>query len=166
MSGNMDNNFKNKQFKYLRKKFNEINFRKKYIHSKHHITFRESGVVNSVQCLSYGLDDRSSIPARGRDFSFRYLIHTDSGPAQHPIHCIPGALSPGLKRPKRKADYSPPCSAKVKNVPHNVMAWCLTKNRNNFLRIFGRIRIQFWGRSISTTNWEWTSNLVRIRTDL
>jgi hypothetical protein len=28
---------------------------------------------------------------------------------------MPGALSPGIKRPWRKADHSPPASAEVKN---------------------------------------------------
>jgi len=42
--------------------------------------------------------------------------------SQPPIHCIPGALSLGLKRPRREADHSPPSSAEVKNV------WSYTVN--------------------------------------
>jgi hypothetical protein len=33
---------------------------------------------------------------------------------QPPIHWIPGALSPGVKRPDREVDHSPPASAEVK----------------------------------------------------
>jgi hypothetical protein len=33
---------------------------------------------------------------------------------QTPIQWVPGALSPGLKRPGREADHSPPFSADVK----------------------------------------------------
>jgi hypothetical protein len=46
------------------------------------------------------------------------------GPIQPPIHWVPGALSPGVKRQGREADHSPPFSAEVKNggaippIPH------------------------------------------------
>jgi len=50
----------------------------------------------------------------------------------------PHNLSPGVKRPVREADHSPPFSAEVKNAwgytstPPNVfMAWCLVKHRMN-----------------------------------
>jgi len=36
------------------------------------------------------------------------------GPAQPPIQWVPGALSLGVKRPGREADYSPLSSAEVK----------------------------------------------------
>jgi hypothetical protein len=36
------------------------------------------------------------------------------GPTQPPIQWVPGALSPGMKRPGREADHSPPTSAEVK----------------------------------------------------
>jgi hypothetical protein len=32
-----------------------------------------------------------------------------------PLQCVPGSLSPEVKRPGRDADYSPLSSAKVKN---------------------------------------------------
>jgi hypothetical protein len=35
---------------------------------------------------------------------------------QPPIQWVPGALSLGVKRPEREADYSPPTSANVRNV--------------------------------------------------
>jgi hypothetical protein len=49
-----------------------------------------------------------------------FLFPTVSGPAleptQLPIQWVSGvALSPGVKRPGRDADHSPPSSAKVKN---------------------------------------------------
>jgi hypothetical protein len=37
------------------------------------------------------------------------------GPTQHPIKLVAGALSPGVKRPGRESDHSPPSSANVKN---------------------------------------------------
>jgi hypothetical protein len=37
------------------------------------------------------------------------------GPTQPPIKWIPGALFPGVKRPRREADHSLPSSAEVKN---------------------------------------------------
>jgi hypothetical protein len=41
-------------------------------------------------------------------------VHTSSGdhPTSYPMST--GALGPGVKRPKREADHSPPTSAKVK----------------------------------------------------
>jgi hypothetical protein len=36
------------------------------------------------------------------------------GPTQLPIQWVPGALSLGVKRAGREADYSPPSSAEVK----------------------------------------------------
>jgi hypothetical protein len=45
-------------------------------------------------------------------------------PAQPPMEWVLGALSLGLKRPGREADYSPPSSAEVKN------AWSYTSTPN------------------------------------
>jgi len=57
------------------------------------------GVPNSVQRLSYGLDDRGSFPGRGGDriYSLRHRIQTDSGahPASYPMGML--GLSPGSK---------------------------------------------------------------------
>jgi hypothetical protein len=36
------------------------------------------------------------------------------GPIRPPIEWVPEALSPGVKRPGREADHSPPTSAEVK----------------------------------------------------
>jgi hypothetical protein len=38
----------------------------------------------------------------------------DLGPIQNPIEWVPGALPPGVKRPEREANHSPPTSAKIK----------------------------------------------------
>jgi hypothetical protein len=53
------------------------------------------------------------------------------------------ALFPGVKRPGRKADHSPPSSAEVEKawsytftLPQYVfMEWCLVKHRENFILI-------------------------------
>jgi hypothetical protein len=54
-----------------------------------------------------------------------------------------GTLSPGIKRPGREADYSPPSSTGVKNAwtytstpPYVFMAWHLVKYRHNFTFTF------------------------------
>jgi hypothetical protein len=52
---------------------------------------------------------------RGRDFSPRHRIQTDSAPPQPPLQGVPGAVSPGVKRPSYEADRSPPSSAEVNN---------------------------------------------------
>jgi hypothetical protein len=60
----------------------------------------------------YGLDDRMIwilIPAGIWNFSLRHRVQTASG-----AHPASGALSLGVKRPRRKADHSPPSSAEVK----------------------------------------------------
>jgi hypothetical protein len=40
----------------------------------------------------------------------------DLGSIQSPLQRVPGALSPGVKRPGREADHSPPTSAEVKKM--------------------------------------------------
>jgi hypothetical protein len=56
-------------------------------------------------------------------FDFRqgqeiFLLSTASrpalGPTQPPIQSVPGVLSPGVKRPGRDADHSPPSRAEFK----------------------------------------------------
>jgi hypothetical protein len=56
-----------------------------------------------------GLDSQDSILAGARFF----LFSTASRPS--PIQGIPGTISPGVKRPGREGDHSPPSSAEVKN---------------------------------------------------
>jgi hypothetical protein len=77
----------------------------------------------STRCLEsevgtvtgYGLADRGvgvRVPVGSRIFSSprRPVL----GPTQPPFLWVPGALSPGVKRPGREADHSPPTSAEVK----------------------------------------------------
>jgi hypothetical protein len=64
-----------------------------------------------------------------------FLFSRSSRPAlrstQPPLQWVPGALSPGVKRPGREVDHSPPTSAEVKKMwiytsapPYAFMAWC------------------------------------------
>jgi hypothetical protein len=63
----------------------------------------------------YGLDDQDLIPCRGKRFSSLHSVQTGSGAylAFYPVGT--GALSQGVKRQGREANYSPPSSAEVKN---------------------------------------------------
>jgi len=87
----------------------------------------------------YGLDDRGSISSRGRDFSSSPPLCPDrTGAHKPPTQRIPGAITPGLKRPGHDSHVSSPSSAEVKTAwsytstsPY-VMAWCLIKHRNTF----------------------------------
>jgi hypothetical protein len=56
-----------------------------------------------------------SNPGRGKIFLFFTMSRPALRPTHPPIQWVPGALSPGAKRPGRKADHSPPSSAEVKN---------------------------------------------------
>jgi hypothetical protein len=65
----------------------------------------------------YGLDDRG---VRVRVRLRLRISSTSSRPALGstwpPLQCVPGALSPGIKRPLREADHSTPASAEVKKM--------------------------------------------------
>jgi hypothetical protein len=81
---------------------------------------------------------RSSSPGTAKIFLLSTASRPVLGPIQ-PIQWVPGAHSPGLKRPGLEADYSPPTSAEVKNMwiytstpPYAFMAQCLVKHRDNF----------------------------------
>jgi hypothetical protein len=61
-------------------------------------------------------------------------------PTQPPIQWVLGVLSPRIKRPRCRADHSPPSSAKVKNggsytstPQYTFIAWYLVKDRDNFM---------------------------------
>jgi hypothetical protein len=78
---------------------------------------RESRDSSVSTALGYGLDDRGSrirFPAGAGNFSLHHRVQNGSGahPASYPM--VSEALSLGVKRPGRKADHSPPSSAKVK----------------------------------------------------
>jgi hypothetical protein len=73
----------------------------------------------------WGFDSRRGLGI----FLFSTASRPALGPTQPPIHWVPGALSPGIKRPGREADHSPPSSAEVKNVwrytsTPNTSSWC------------------------------------------
>jgi hypothetical protein len=69
----------------------------------------------SVIALGYGLDDRVFKSWRGLGiFLFTTASRTALGPTLPPIQWVPGALSLGVKWPRREADHSPPSSAEVK----------------------------------------------------
>jgi hypothetical protein len=66
----------------------------------------------------YGLEDgggRSSSPGMFKNFLFSTSSRPALGPTQPPIQWVMGALSPGVKRPGREADHSPPTSSEIKN---------------------------------------------------
>jgi hypothetical protein len=64
----------------------------------------------------YGLDDRDKSSSRGRVKNFLFCTSSRPvlGSTQPPFQWVPGAPSPGVKRPRREADYSSPTSAEVK----------------------------------------------------
>jgi hypothetical protein len=87
------------------------------------------------------VDDGGLILRRGNDeiLTLRHLVHTSFTvkPASYPI--VIGILTPGIKRPVRKADHLPPSNAEVRIrgavpplIQYVFMAWCLIKHRENF----------------------------------
>jgi hypothetical protein len=66
--------------------------------------------------LDYGLDDRGFDSRQGLGiFLFTTLSRPAPGPTQPPIQWVSGALSLGVKQPRREVYHSPPSSAEVKN---------------------------------------------------
>jgi hypothetical protein len=57
-----------------------------------------------------------SSPSRVKNFLFPMPFRPALGSTQPPIQWVLGALSPGLKRPGREVDHSPPTSSKVKKM--------------------------------------------------
>jgi hypothetical protein len=73
-----------------------------------------SVVAQSVSiATAYGLDDRGSVPGRGKIFLYSTASRPTLGPTQPPSQWVSGGVSPGVKRQGREA--SPPSRAKVKN---------------------------------------------------
>jgi hypothetical protein len=68
----------------------------------------------SLSQTGYGLDGRVRFPAV-QDLSLLHVVQTGSGthPASNPMGT--GGSFPGVKRPGREVDHSPPSSAEVKN---------------------------------------------------
>jgi hypothetical protein len=77
---------------------------------------------------TYGLDDREvgvRVPDKVKNPRLPARLW---GPHNLLYNGYGGALSPGVKRPGREADHSPPASAEVKKTstpPYAFMAWCL-----------------------------------------
>jgi hypothetical protein len=68
----------------------------------------------------YRLDDRVSIPGRGKGFSSSLCASVQNGCGAHPISCTMGTGGPfagGKARPRRDADHSPPSSRNVLSLP-------------------------------------------------
>jgi len=77
--------------------------------------------VDIYRSLGYGLDDRGSIPDRGRNFFlFVTAFRPALGSTQPPVQLDTAALSPGVKRPACETDNASPSSTEVKN------AWSCT----------------------------------------
>jgi hypothetical protein len=81
--------------------------------------YKRLGILDSVVGIAtgYGLDDQGvgvRVPIWSRIFS--KSSRPALGPTQPPIQWIPGALSPGVKRPGREADHWPLSSADVKKM--------------------------------------------------
>jgi hypothetical protein len=71
--------------------------------------------ITSGIATGYGLDGRSSILNRDRDFSLLHSVQTDSRAhlAAYPVGT--GSSFRGVKLPGREAYHSPPSCAEVKN---------------------------------------------------
>jgi hypothetical protein len=85
-------------------------------------------------------------------FSPHPFVQTGCGvqPDSYPMHI--GVSIPGIKRPGRESDHSPPSRAKVKNAwsynstpPYVFMTWYLDKHRNNFTFAFTLISTYITG---------------------
>jgi hypothetical protein len=72
------------------------------------------GIVTELRAGRSGF--KGSIPGRDWEFfsSAPCLDLSEAHPASYPVGKL-GALSPGVERPGREADHSPPSSADVKN---------------------------------------------------
>jgi hypothetical protein len=55
-------------------------------------------------------------PGGVKNFLFSRSSRTALRSTQPPIQRVPGALSPGVKRPGREVDHSPPTSAELKKM--------------------------------------------------
>jgi hypothetical protein len=81
------------------------------------IGLKQSRDSSVGMATGYGLDDAGialPCPGRGNNFHFFVSSRPALGPTQPPIQWVIGALSPGVKRPRRYTNHSPPISAEVK----------------------------------------------------
>jgi hypothetical protein len=89
-----------------------------------HFTLEKESRDSSVGiALGYGLDDRYSrvgLPAGAGNFSLHHRVQNGSGADSASYPMGNDGSFPGVNRPGRESDHSPPSSAKVKN------AWSYT----------------------------------------
>jgi hypothetical protein len=77
--------------------------------------FKMSQASSIGIAMGFGLEDRDSIPDRGKRVSLPTASRPVMGTTQPLIQCVPGVISQEVKRLGREADHSLPSSAKVKN---------------------------------------------------
>jgi len=91
-------------------------------------------------------------------FLFTTESRTALGSTQPLIQWVTGPLSPGVKRPGREADHSPPSSAEVKSAwmytstpPYVFMPWYFVKHRDftDKMDFYGLPRVKEAGRRMS-----------------
>jgi hypothetical protein len=101
--------------------------------------------------------NRNSIPSKGRNVSFSTMSRPALGSTQPLIQGVQYSI-PGVKRPTRKANHSPPPSSEVKNVRftsappllHNVVLNYVQEQFQHYLR---NLEIPFCVRfSVTGTN--------------
>lgn len=117
---------------------------------KHHLTClhfisakrnTDSLVILVTRLLAGRLWNRGLIPYSRTECSLHRFTPAVGSP-QPPIQRLLGGLYPGLKRPGRQSNQSPPSSVKVKNAwrytstPCVFMAWCVIKCKENFTWTF------------------------------
>jgi hypothetical protein len=61
----------------------------------------------------YGMDD-GGVGVQSPGGVKNFLFFQSSRPALGPMQSVPGTLFPGVKRPRREADHSPPANAEIK----------------------------------------------------
>jgi len=89
--------------------------------------------------MCYGLDDRSSILGRGKDFSLFHCVQIGSGNQPTLYLTNTGDSFEWVKRPGRESDHSPLFNAEVEKAwsytsapSYSSIPWCLIKHRGNF----------------------------------
>jgi hypothetical protein len=94
--------------------FLQIPFPAVMVHLKRNFLQRVAGHMK--YCIGCGLDDRGSIPGRGWDIFLRHRVRTGSRDHPTSYRMGNGSFSPGVRRPGREFDHTPPSSADLKNV--------------------------------------------------
>jgi hypothetical protein len=73
-------------------------------------TFRMKLIPKLIKNSDHGFESQQGLGIS----LFTTASRTALGPTQPPLQWVPWGLSPGVKRPGREADHSPPSSAEVK----------------------------------------------------